>query len=118
MDGPGGIAPAPTAGRTPELDDLGPSSGLAVRALGSLYQGGAVIGLVSLLLPHSGRADDAGLYSNVGIALAGGITILALASRLPRWSLHIWLAAGTILITRAVLLSADPVSFYSVWFIW
>ena len=91
---------------------------LAPRALGSLYLAGALIGLVSLLLPHPARADTAGLYSNVGLALAGGIVMLTIGPRLPRWSLQPALAAGTILITRAVLLSADPVSFYSVWFIW
>ena len=32
--------------------------------------------------------------------------------------LHVALVFGTLLITRAILLSGEPVSFYSVWFIW
>jgi diguanylate cyclase (GGDEF)-like protein len=32
--------------------------------------------------------------------------------------LHVALAGGSLLIARAVYLSGDPVSFYSVWFIW
>jgi diguanylate cyclase (GGDEF)-like protein len=110
----------------PAAHDQGPptaeaeenDSSLRARALGSLYLAGATIGLISLLLPHSSRADDVGLYSNVGLAFAGGIALLALRSRLPGWTMHVAVITGSLLITRAVVLSHDPVSFYSVWFIW
>ena len=91
---------------------------LAARALGWLYLAGATIGLVSLLLPHSAAADDFGLYVNVGLAYVGGVGLLRLAPRLPAWALHLSLVVGTLLIARAVILSNEPVSFYSVWFIW
>src|SRR5579862_6948662 len=93
-------------------------SSLPGRALGSLFLAGATIGLVSLLLPHPHGADEAGLYSNVGLAAAGGVAVFTLAARLRQWMLHLILAVGSVLITRAVLLSHDGVSFYSVWFIW
>jgi diguanylate cyclase (GGDEF)-like protein len=98
----------------PELGE----SPLPARALGSLYLAGATIGLVSLLLPHSAKADDAGLYSNVVLAYLGGFALVLCASRARGWMLHVALVAGTVLITRAILLSGEPVSFYSVWFIW
>ena len=91
---------------------------LPARALGWLYLAGASIGLVSLLLPHSPAADDAGLYSNVLLAYAGGFVLLRFGPRLPTWALHAALAAGTLLITRAVVLSGEAVSFYAGWFIW
>jgi diguanylate cyclase (GGDEF)-like protein len=93
-------------------------SRLAARALGSLFVAGATIGLVSLLLPHPPQADVAGLYSNVGLAGAGGVGLLLGASRVRVWALHAALAIGALLITRAIVLSGEAVSFYSVWFIW
>jgi diguanylate cyclase (GGDEF)-like protein len=93
-------------------------SRLPQRALGSLFLAGATIGLLSLLLPHSPRADVPGLYSNVALAFAAGIALWLMGARVPRWTLHLAIAAGTLLIARAVLLSGDRASFYSVWFIW
>lgn len=93
-------------------------SPLRARALGSLFLAGATIGLVSLLLPHSAHADDAGLYSNVALAYLGGVGLLLGANRTPAWIVHAALIAGVLLITRAILLSGEAVSFYSVWFIW
>lgn len=91
---------------------------LAARALGWLFVAGAMIGLVSLLLPHPPRSDVPGLYSNVGLALAGGVGLLIGAPRVRLWALHVALALGSVLIARAVVLSGESVSFYSVWFIW
>lgn len=91
---------------------------LAARSLGYLYLAGATIGLVSLLLPDPPRADVPGLYSNVAIAYLGGAALLAGVSRMRPWMLQVALAAGSLLITRAVLLSGTAVSFYTVWFIW
>jgi diguanylate cyclase (GGDEF)-like protein len=96
----------------------GAGHSLDARALGSLFVAGALIGLTSLILPHSPRADEAGLYLNISIAFAAGVVLLAIGPRLPRWTLHLSLAAGSLLITRAVLLSGDSVSFYSVLYIW
>jgi diguanylate cyclase (GGDEF)-like protein len=79
---------------------------------------GATIGLLSLLLPVSRRANIAGLYSNVGLAYAGGALLIGCARRARGWMLHVALAIGALLIGRAVLLSGETVSFYSVWFIW
>jgi hypothetical protein len=91
---------------------------LPARALGYLFLAGATIGLVSLLLPLPPRAHIGGLYSNVALAYAAGAFLVLCGSRLPGWVLHLALTAGAVLITRAVVLSGEPVSFYSVWFIW
>lgn len=88
------------------------------RALGSLYFAGATIGAVSLVLPHSAHASVGALWSNVALAFLGSIAVFVFGPRLPRWCFHVALAVGSVLITRAVLLSHESVSFYSVWFIW
>ncbi len=93
-------------------------SRLPARSLGMLYLAGATIGLVSLLLPMPRDANIGGLWSNVALAYVGAAGLLLLVSRIRPWMLHIALGAGSVLITRAVVLSHDPTSFYSVWFIW
>ena len=97
---------------------LGEDPRLAARALGLLYLAGATIGLVSLLLPHPPGANVPGLYSNVALAYAGGAALLAGAHRIRGWMLHVAIALGALLITRACILSEEAASFYSVWFIW
>ena len=106
------------ARRTPKGFDPGVDVGMAGRTLGLLYSAGATIGLVSMLLPHSAAADDAGLYSNIALAFAAGAGLLGLGRRTPGWLVHALLVAGTLVIARAVYLSGEEVSFYSVWFIW
>ncbi len=88
------------------------------RTLGYLFLAGATIGLFSLLLPLPARAHVAGLYSNVALAFVGGLSLLCGASKMRPWMIHVSLAVGSVLITRAILLSGDSASFYSVWFIW
>jgi diguanylate cyclase (GGDEF)-like protein len=83
-----------------------------------LYLAGGTIGLVSLQLPHPTHADLSGLYSNVALAFLGGAGLLAAASRLRPWMLQVTLAAGSLIIARAIVLSGEASSFYSVWFIW
>ena len=100
-------------GQAPEAE-----SRLAAGALGWLFVAGASIGLVSLLLPHSPAAHDVGLYSNVALAYVGGIVLLRLGPRVPAWALHAALLVGVLLITRAVVLSGEAVSFYAGWYIW
>ena len=100
------------------LSGLTTGAWLRARALGLLYIAGASIGAASLVLPHSVRADDAALWSNTGLAYLGGAALLLLGGRIPGWGFHVALAVGSLLITRAVLASHDPVSFYTVWYIW
>ncbi|MEA2426320.1 MAG: hypothetical protein QOH13_2730, partial [Thermoleophilaceae bacterium] len=52
--------------------DLSVDAWVRARAMASLYLAGAVIGAVSMLLPHSAKAHDAALWSNIGLAFFGG----------------------------------------------
>ncbi len=91
---------------------------IRARALGWLFIAGGVIGTVSMVLPHAPGASEVGLWSNIAIALIAGVALIAGGSRVPGWAMHVTLVAGTLIIARAVFLSGEEVSFYSVWFIW
>ena len=98
--------------------DISEDSGVRARAMALLYIAGATIGAVSLVLPHPAGADDAQLWSNVALAYVGGALLVTIGSRLPGWAFHAGLAIGSVLVTRAVLVSGDPASFYAVWYLW
>lgn len=98
--------------------DLTVDPRIRARAMGSLYVAGAVIGAISLALPHSLKAGDAALWLNTGLALLAGAALFAFGRRLPNWGFQVAGALGSVLVTCAVLLSGDPVSFYSVWYLW
>jgi diguanylate cyclase (GGDEF)-like protein len=91
---------------------------LRARALGWLFVAGATIGVVSVLLPHPAASNDGGLWTNIALAAAGGLILLWLGPHCRSWMIHAALVAGALLITRAILLGHEPVSFYTVWYIW
>jgi diguanylate cyclase (GGDEF)-like protein len=109
-------APAPSHPRagSPEAAE----SELAARALGWLYIAGGTIGTVSVLLPHAASTNIGGLWSNIAFAYLGAISLLVFAAHVRRWMIHVALVAGALLITRAILLSHEPESFYAIWYIW
>ncbi len=88
------------------------------RSLGGLYLAGATIGLISLFLPRAPGTHVGALLSNIGLAYLGGVIVLTVFRRLPAWTFHIALLAGTALITRAVYYSGDGVSYYGIWYLW
>jgi diguanylate cyclase (GGDEF)-like protein len=108
------------------MDDPGPAPAIEIpldrsiraRAMALLFLAGATIGAVSLVLPHSAGANAAGLWWTIAVAYLTGLLLAGFGARLPGWAFHIGLAFGSLLVMRAVLLSGDDNSFYSVWFLW
>jgi diguanylate cyclase (GGDEF)-like protein len=98
--------------------DVTVDSSVRARAMALLYLAGGTIGAVSLVLPHPAAAHDAALWSNVALAYVGGALLLSVGPRLPGWAFHVGLVVGCVLIMRAVLVSGETTSFYSVWFLW
>jgi len=86
--------------------------------LGALFVVAAVLGAATLLLPHPGKFENAPLFSNCAIALFFGAVILATADRLPRWSLQIGVALGSLAITRAVYFSHEANAYYTFFYLW
>ena len=104
--------------RTRAQLDASVDAAVRARALALLYIAGGTIGVLSMLLPHSAKANEGALWSNIALAYVGGALLLAVGPRLPGWAFHVGLAAGCVLVTRAVLVSGDNNSFYSVWYLW
>jgi diguanylate cyclase (GGDEF)-like protein len=96
----------------------GREAAVRMRALSYLFLAGATIGLVSLFLPHSRRADDFTLLTNIALAYAGAAAVAGLASRLPPWCAHVFAATGTLLVTRSILYSGEVASYYAIWYVW
>ena len=88
------------------------------RSLGALYLAGATIGQLSLFLPRASGTNVGALELNIVLAYLGGIAVLVVFRRLPAWTFHIAMIAGTLLITRAIYYSGDVVSYYGVWYLW
>ena len=83
-----------------------------------LFLAGATIGALSMVLPHSATANEPALWSNIALAYLGGALLVVIGARLPGWAFHAGLAIGAGLVTRAVLISGDVNSFYTVWYLW
>jgi diguanylate cyclase (GGDEF)-like protein len=99
-----------------EADAADPS--VMSRSLGALYLAGAMIGQLSLFLPRAPGTNVGALEVNIGLAFLGSVAVLFLFRRLPVWTFHLAMLAGTLLITRAIYYSGDAVSYYGVWYVW
>lgn len=86
--------------------------------LGGLFVAGGLIGTSSLVLPHPAEFDDGALWTNIVIAFVAGFALLALRNIVPVWAIHVAVAAGTLVITRAVYEGHDPSGFYAFWYLW
>jgi diguanylate cyclase (GGDEF)-like protein len=86
-------------------------------ALAGLYGAGATIGALTLLLPHPSAFDEAALWSNIAITYAAALALTLTAGRLPAWSLQVMVAAGTLVVTRAIYYG-DPSGVYAFWYVW
>lgn len=87
-------------------------------ALAAFYLAGAVIGVLSLLLPHPEAFDDGALWVNISIAGVASAGLALLAGRIPAWAVQLPLAVGTGIITAAVYYTHEPSGFYTFFYIW
>jgi hypothetical protein len=88
------------------------------KALAGLYAAGATLALVTVALPHSSRANAAGMLVIVGVAYVVGGVLYWRASTAPSWSLRAALALGSTLITGVGYFSAQmpsPLVFFYLW---
>jgi PAS domain S-box-containing protein len=81
----------------PELFDLR----VKARSLAYLFAAGALLGILTLLLPHEEGVRDLQLYVLAGIALAIALLVYVQADRIADWQLHLVLAAGTTILSFA-----------------
>ena len=106
-----GMPEAPVAGTSFELR-------LQARVLGSLYAIGASLVGLTVLLPHSARANDAGVLSIVAVAYAIGLLMWLRSRSLRAWELPFVLAIGSTLVTALAYFSGEtpsPLIFFYLW---
>jgi PAS domain S-box-containing protein len=98
------------------LRDLFGSS-VKARALGYLYVSGAIVGLLSLLLPHAEGVEEGPLVGVASVALAIGAVTYRRAQRVQEWQLHALVVTGTLMLTLANYWFG-PTALYAVMFSW
>jgi diguanylate cyclase (GGDEF)-like protein len=93
-------------------------AGLQARVLAGLFAAGATLALLTVVLPHSGRAQVNGLLAIVGNAYVVAGLLWWRARGLPAWLLRAALAWGSTLITGVALFSGEspsPLVFFYLW---
>jgi PAS domain S-box-containing protein len=81
----------------PELFDVG----VKARSLAYLFVAGALLGLLTLVLPHHEGVQDTQLYALAAIAIAVALLIYVQAERVSEWQLHLVLGAGSTILSFA-----------------
>ena len=92
--------------------------GLTSPVLGVFYLAGAILVLLSLILPHPEGAESSGLLGIAVLATVVGGARLIWASHARMWSVHAVLAVGTALISLCVYFSGVAAGVYSAMFVW
>jgi diguanylate cyclase (GGDEF)-like protein len=95
---------------------------MMARCLAYLFGAGAALALVSLALPNSSTATATDIVipqAGYAIAAIGVVAILLVNfNRLPLWTYHLTLTAGTVLISFVIASSGDPTSAYTMFYVW
>jgi diguanylate cyclase (GGDEF)-like protein/putative nucleotidyltransferase with HDIG domain len=100
------------------LGRAGVEVGLMGRALAGLFCAGASLALLTVVLPHSSRANVAGLLIIVGIAYVVAALLAWRARALSVPALQVALALGSTLITAVAYFSGQspsPLVFFYLW---
>src|SRR4051812_16470939 len=102
-------------------EGLGESAGrdrlVMARSLGSLFFAGALVGLITLVLPQADNANLAGIAVACVIALAAGVGFILEKGRLPGWAFPAAVFGATFLITIAVYFSDRVDSAYPFYYV-
>jgi diguanylate cyclase (GGDEF)-like protein/putative nucleotidyltransferase with HDIG domain len=100
-----------------EGDSDGRDRLIMARALGALFFAGAIIGLVSLVLPHWHGTNVVGIGVICVIALLLGVALSFERGRLPTWTFPAACYGATVLIAMALYYSDRVDSPYSFYFV-
>ncbi|HEX3563021.1 MAG TPA: GGDEF domain-containing protein, partial [Solirubrobacterales bacterium] len=103
--------------RLPTPQEIHGDTGLIARVIGVLYGAGAVLVVLSLLLPHPSHSNDGAILAIAGAAAAVATLLFVLARRLPAWLLQVVVGLGSVLISLCVYFAGQP-SAYVAMFIW
>src|SRR3954469_11748979 len=88
------------------------------RMLGWFYLAGAVLGGLSLVLPHARDTDVLGVVAVVAVAFLGGGLLVTGANLLPAVAIPGFLVVGSLLITASVYFDGHAGSVYAFFYVW
>jgi len=91
---------------------------LTSRVLGVFYLSGALLVVLSVLLPHPAGANLVGLLAIAGTAVVVGSASVMWAKHARMWTVQTVLAAGTGLICLCVYFAGVAAGIYSAMFVW
>jgi PAS domain S-box-containing protein len=93
------------------------SRALMARSLAYLFTGGALVGCLTLALPHDAAVQEGPLYALAAAAVTIGLLVLWRADSVPAWAMHLALAAGSVLVAASNYF-VGPSGLYLVIFVW
>lgn len=96
----------------------GSSVGPLARVQAFFGFGGALLGLVAVLLPHLDQFYVPGLLAVQGTTVLTATWLIAYADRIPMWLVRVMPAFGTLLISASIVFSADATSAYAILYLW
>ena len=88
------------------------------RALGLVYLGGPTVAVISLLLPHTTRTSETGIWVLCGIAYAVVPVLFGFYRRLPTWAIEVLIAFAAALVTMVVWFDGEIASEYAFFYLW
>lgn len=91
---------------------------LMARVLAGLFSAGATLALLTVLLPHTADANEAGLVACVAVAYGVAALLYAQSNRVPASLLPLTLVWGSVLITAVAHFSGEtpsPLVFFYLW---
>ena len=93
------------------------SRALMARWLAYLFTAGALVGCLTLALPHDDAIDDGPLYALAALAVSIGLFVLWRAETMPSWGMHLALATGSVILAAANYF-VGPSGLYLIIFTW
>jgi diguanylate cyclase (GGDEF)-like protein len=78
-----------------------------VRTAAALFGAASVITFISVVAPHQPQLEAGNLTFVAGGAAVVAAVLLLAGERLPRWTMHLWPAAGTVLVSFGLLFNGE-----------
>lgn len=105
--------------QTARLSAARPGPRERARTLSYLFLGGAILGLAAVaFFPLPPGTDIAGTLTTIGITLAVGLILILGASALPRWSIPVALAIGTVVISLDIYFAGEIRTNDEMFYLW
>jgi PAS domain S-box-containing protein len=98
--------------------DAGHDHAFVARVGGAMFAAGATLALTSIVLPHQGEVDDAGIAAIAFCAYLTSLCLFALAERFSVTAIQVANSAGILLVTGLIYFSGEKISSYAVLFLW